>query len=73
MRRATFFSNQFIFFAMNLLTRKLILVSLMLMPFIQLFAQPAPNPSGQPVPLDGGLTALLAAGAVYGIKKLRNK
>jgi hypothetical protein len=31
-------------------------------------AQPLP-PSGVPVPLDGGLLTLLAAGAVYGTKK----
>jgi hypothetical protein len=32
-------------------------------------AQPSP-PQFQPAPLDGGLIALLAAGAVYGTKKL---
>jgi hypothetical protein len=35
-------------------------------------AQPLP-PSGAPVPLDGGLLALLAAGAAYGAKKIKDK
>ena len=35
-------------------------------------AQPLP-PSGAPVPLDGGLLALLAAGAVYGAKRFNDK
>ena len=34
------------------------------------FAQPLP-PTVTPVPLDGGLVALLAAGAVYGAKKYK--
>jgi hypothetical protein len=37
----------------------------------ELFAQPN-NPS-DPVPLDGGLTLLLTAGAVYGAKKAYDK
>lgn len=37
-----------------------------------LFAQPAPPGGGNaPVPLDGGLLIVLAAGAVYGAKKLK--
>jgi len=36
------------------------------------YAQPLP-PSGAPVPLDGGLLALLAAGAAYGVKKVKDK
>lgn len=37
----------------------------------EIFAQPA-NPS-DPVPLDGGITLLLTAGAVYGAKKAYDK
>jgi hypothetical protein len=36
------------------------------------YAQPLP-PSQNPVPLDGGIVALLAAGAAYGAKKLRTE
>ncbi len=37
-----------------------------------LFAQPAPpGDGGAPVPLDGGLLIVLAAGAVYGVKKVK--
>ncbi len=35
-----------------------------------LFAQPSPPPGG-PVPLDGGIGILLAAGAAYGVKKYK--
>ncbi|MBL7912863.1 MAG: hypothetical protein JNJ41_17500 [Bacteroidia bacterium] len=42
-----------------------------------LFAAPPPPPSGSPgcwpppcVPIDGGITFLIAAGAAYGAKKL---
>jgi hypothetical protein len=35
-------------------------------------AQPLP-PTDNPVPLDGGLLALLAAGAVYGAKRVKDK
>jgi hypothetical protein len=35
-------------------------------------AQPLP-PTDNPVPLDGGLLTLLAAGAAYGAKKIKNK
>ena len=34
-------------------------------------AQP-PDPGGDPVPIDGGLSLLLAAGAGYGVKKYRD-
>jgi hypothetical protein len=34
------------------------------------YAQPLP-PSQNPVPLDGGIVALLAAGAAYGAKRMR--
>lgn len=33
------------------------------------FSQPPP-PDPDPIPLDGGLTALIAAGLVYGARKL---
>jgi hypothetical protein len=32
-------------------------------------AQPGPGPVFNPVPLDGGITLLLAAGATLGVKK----
>lgn len=35
-------------------------------------AQPPPPPP-EPIPLDGGLTLLIVAGAVYGAKKLYNQ
>ena len=45
------------------------IITLSLLFFISYaYAQPAP-PSGAPVPLDGGIVALLAAGAVYGVKR----
>ncbi len=31
----------------------------------------APDPGGDPAPLDGGISLLLAAGAAYGVKKYR--
>lgn len=31
-----------------------------------------PDPGNDPVPVDGGLTLLLAAGAAYGVKKYRD-
>jgi hypothetical protein len=36
------------------------------------YAQPLP-PTSDPVPLDGGIVALLAAGAAYGAKKMKVK
>jgi len=35
-------------------------------------AQPGPGPVFNPVPLDGGITLLLAAGAALGAKKALN-
>lgn len=35
-------------------------------------AQP-PNPTAEPIPIDGGLGFLIAAGMAYGAKKLYNK
>lgn len=35
-------------------------------------AQPGPGPVFNPVPLDGGISLLLAAGAAYGVKKAVN-
>jgi len=49
--------------------RAAVLWAAVFMPAI-VFAQPDnPNP---PVPIDGGLAALAAAGAAYGIKKYRD-
>jgi hypothetical protein len=56
---------------MKTLFRTLFLVALFMLPLASLFAQPNPNPTGTPVPLDGGLGVLLAAGAAYGLKKMR--
>ncbi len=36
-----------------------------------LFLYAQPDPPGGPVPIDGGLGILLAAGAAYGIQKYR--
>lgn len=48
-------------------------VAFLLVPVIT-FAQfdPGGDPDGE-VPLDGGVTLLVAGGIVYGIKKIRNK
>ena len=37
------------------------------------FAQGPPTPPNPDVPIDGGLSLLLAAGVGYGIKEVRNK
>lgn len=37
------------------------------------YAQGVPDPSGEGVPVDGGLTALLVGGAIYGAKKLKER
>lgn len=37
------------------------------------YAQGVPDPSGDGVPVDGGLTALLVGGAIYGAKKLKER
>jgi hypothetical protein len=37
------------------------------------FSQPPPTTVNPEVPLDGGLTALLAAGLLYGARKLRSE
>lgn len=47
----------------------LILLSLFLLPA---FVHAQPRPPGMPVPLDGGIVALLAAGVLYGVKKYRS-
>jgi len=51
---------------------KLIVVLLMLQ--MTAFAQGNPGlPDGDPdVPIDGGMVALLVAGAAYGVKKIRD-
>jgi hypothetical protein len=49
----------------------LLTVAFLTISFGEVFAQPA-NPS-DPVPLDGGLTLLITAGAVYGAKKAYDK
>ena len=39
------------------------------------YAQGVPDPSSDPagVPVDGGITALLVGGAIYGAKKLKER
>lgn len=37
------------------------------------YAQGVPDPSGDGVPVDGGITALLVGGAIYGAKKLKER
>jgi hypothetical protein len=37
------------------------------------YAQGVPDPTGDGVPVDGGLTALLVGGAIYGAKKLKER
>ncbi len=48
----------------------LILILLVALPFMAL-AQPGFGDDVDDVPLDGGLSLLIAAGSAYGIKKLR--
>ncbi len=45
---------------------------IMIAPFFMesIIAQPPPPPTPQPIPIDGGLGFLLAAGLAYGAKKL---
>ena len=52
------------------MNRKLLVLSMLLL----LFAIPAMASPGAPpqTPIDGGLSLLLAAGGVYGIKKIRD-
>lgn len=46
------------------------LLFLLMLCSINVYSQPAnPNPPG--VPIDGGVGALIAAGAAYGVKKRR--
>lgn len=53
----------------NIFSKSLPLVAFLLLASLPIFAQNC-NPN---VPIDGGLSALLAAGAGYGIKKIYNK
>ncbi|MEO9474632.1 MAG: hypothetical protein ABJG41_03845 [Cyclobacteriaceae bacterium] len=48
--------------------QKIILITIILISFFPLFAQ-SPPPA---TPIDGGLSLLLAAGGVYGLKKLKD-
>lgn len=40
--------------------------------FTPIFVYAQPRPPSVPVPLDGGLLALLAAGAAVGVRKINN-
>ena len=48
-------------------------ILIVLLLFVPVFIYAQPRPPSIPVPLDGGLIALLAAGAVYGSKKYYSK
>jgi len=48
---------------------KIILTTIALLSITVLFAQGAPPAT----PIDGGLSLLLAAGGVYGLKKLKDR
>jgi len=50
----------------------LILIFMMASPFIELAMSQPPPPDPDGVPIDGGLGFLLAAGMLYGAKKLRS-
>ena len=50
----------------------LLMISLLVLPSL-VFAQPGFGDDVPDVPIDGGLSVLLAAGAVYGIKKIRDR
>lgn len=57
-----------------LLTRLLPLLALLLVAGGVALAQPGGvGPSPTAIPLDGGVSLLLAGGAAYGIKRLRNR
>ncbi len=51
---------------------KLFSFLILLLLFLPVFIYAQPLPPSTPVPLDGGLIALLAAGAVYGVKRYSN-
>ena len=46
-------------------------ILIVLLLFVPVFIYAQPRPPGPPVPLDGGIVALLAAGALYGVKKYK--
>ncbi len=51
----------------------LLLVAVLFLPSL-LHAQAPPDPGGDPdVPIDGGLSILLAAGIGYGVKKIHDQ
>lgn len=45
-------------------------LALIVFSFLPLLAQPGSPPA---TPIDGGLSALLVAGGLYGVKKIRDK
>ncbi len=50
----------------------LLMISLLILPSL-VFAQPGFGDDVPDVPIDGGLSVLLAAGAAYGVKKVRDR
>ena len=51
------------------LITSLVLIIVTLLPFFAMAQDPGGGPD---VPIDGGLSLLLAAGAAYGVKRYRN-
>lgn len=57
----------------KILTILILMTALMVAPeFIQSAIAQPPPPDIQPIPIDGGLGLLLAAGIFYGARKLKN-
>jgi hypothetical protein len=50
----------------------IIIVAMLLILPAAAFADDIPDPGPDPVPLDGGLSVLIAAGVGYGVKKVRD-
>ena len=53
----------------SILISGLLLIAVTILPFFAMAQDPGGGPD---VPIDGGLSLLLAAGAAYGVKKYRN-
>lgn len=51
---------------------KVLLIALMLSPVLLLAQPDNPGGGGAPVPIDGGISLLVAAGAAIGAKKARD-
>ena len=58
---------------MNLTIRLIILFTLLSVPLLAQFTPPPPPVIDPPVPIDGGITALLIAGGAMGYRKYKMK